>query len=113
MAYKFTFDISKLPKDLFTETNEFCKSNPDIQEINDTAEIFVKKFDVVTLSGLNFDDAIILIKDIILIQLQNFLLRKHFNKSHKRALFLPHCCRKYMDSNCVKLPFFSMNPGSY
>jgi hypothetical protein len=100
MAYKFTFDISKLPKDLFIETYEFCESNPYIEETNDIAEKFVKKFDVDNLSGLTFDNAKMLIQDIIDIQLKNIHLRNYFDKSHKRALFLPHCCRKYMDSNC-------------
>lgn len=100
MAYKFTFDISKLPKNLFIETHEFCESNPNIEETNNIAEKFVIKFSVDKLSGLTFDNAKILIQDIIDIQLKNIHLRNYFDKSHKRALFLPHCCRKYMDSNC-------------
>ena len=64
MAYKFTFDISKLPKDLFIETYEFCESNPNIEETNDIAEKFVKKFDVDNLSGLTFDNAKMLIQDV-------------------------------------------------
>ena len=94
MAYKFTFDISKLPKDLFIETFEFCKSNPSIKEIINTAEKFVKKFDVDKFSGLSFDNAKILLQDIMDIQLKNIHFKNYFNKSNKRALFLPHCCRK-------------------
>ena len=100
MAYKFVFDISKLPKDLFNKTLEFCKSKPTLDEIDDTSEFFVKMFDIDKLSGLSFENAKILIKDIINIQLKNITLKNFFNKSNNRALFLPHCCRKYMDSNC-------------
>jgi hypothetical protein len=100
MAYKFTFDISKLPKKLFIETYEFCELNPNIESLDDIAEKFVKKFDVDKLSGLTFDNAKILIQDIIDIQIKNIHLRNYFDKSHSRALFLPHCCRKFMDSRC-------------
>ena len=74
---------SKLPKNLFIETYEFCESNPNMEEIGDIAESFVKKFDVDKLSGLTFDNAKTLIRDIIDIQIKNIHLRNYFNKSPK------------------------------
>lgn len=100
MAYKFTFDISKFPKELFIETYEFCEQNPNIKEINNEAERIVKKYFIDKITGLTLNNANMLIQDIIDIQLNNVHLRNHFNKSNERALFLPHCCRKYMDSKC-------------
>ena len=100
MAYKFTFDLSKLPKELFEETTEFCDNKMRGQNIGDAAKKFVKKFKVDKLTGLSNDESKTLIEDIIDIQLKNKVLKKYFQTADKKALFLPHCCRKYIDSNC-------------
>ncbi len=100
MAYKFTFDLSKLPKKLFDETTEFCDNKKRGQKIEDAAKKFVEKFKVDKLTGLSSDESKIVIDDIIDIQLKNKILKKYFQIADEKALFLPHCCRKYMDSNC-------------
>jgi len=100
MAYKFTFDLSKLPKELFEETTEFCENKKREQKIEEAAKKFVKKFKVDKLTGLTSNESKILIEDIIDIQIKNKILKEFFQIADERALFLPHCCRKYMDSNC-------------
>ena len=100
MAYKFTFDISKLPVELFEETEKYSQIEGIHEKLDEISTKLVKKYQLDKLTGLSFSDSIILIQDIIRIHIQNRLLRKYFIKSRKRAVFLPHCCRKHMDSNC-------------
>jgi len=40
------------------------------------------------------------VEDLIDVHMQNVSERENFMKTRKRALFLPHCARKYMDSRC-------------
>jgi len=111
MSYKFTFDISNLPKEIFEETTRFCEKINNNQDISDTATNLVEKFKIDKLLKLSFDDSKILIEDIIDIQLKNNFLSDYFFKADKKALFLPHCCRKYMDSNCKAA--FKTDTSSY
>ena len=69
--------------------------------IEKTLQELIKKFGIQEVSGLNIQDAVILIQD----PTQNADLEfnsknKSFRKAKKGPLFLPHCCRKYMDSRC-------------
>lgn len=100
MAYKFTFDLSKLPKELLEETTRFCENKKMGQKSENVAKKFVEKFKVDRLTGLSSDESSTIIEDIIDIQLKNKIFKKFFRIADKKALFLPHCCRKYMDSNC-------------
>lgn len=111
MAYKFTFDISKLPKELFEETTSFCENKKSNQQISDIALKLVKRFNINGRTGLSFDESKTLIEDIIDIQLKNGILKRFFLEADKKALFLPHCCRKYMDSNCKAA--FKLDTSSY
>ena len=111
MSYKFTFDLSKLPKELFDETGEFCENKKIYQRIGSVAEKLVKKYNVDKLTGLSYADAKILIGDVIDMQIKNRILKRFFLKADKKALFLPHCSRKYMDSNCKAE--FKLETSSY
>lgn len=100
MPYKFTFDISRTPHHFFTEIalasyergmhKVFLKSLQDI----------INKFKIQEATGLNLQDAVVLIQDLIDMQALNLIHRQKFLQTKKRALFLPHCSRKYMDSRC-------------
>ena len=104
MPYKFTFDLSKAPHFFFTEmaTLSYQKGMhhrliQKLQEIN-------IKFRIQEATGLNFNDALVLLEDLIDLQAINAIEREKFVETKKRALFLPHCCRKYMDSqNCKSI----------
>ncbi len=100
MAYKFTFDISNLPHDVTEQIIKFCEKKSKNLKINEIADKLVKKFRIDKITGLSFDESKTLIMDILSIEVNNNILRRYFSKAHKKALFLPHCCRKYMDSNC-------------
>jgi hypothetical protein len=100
MAYKFTFDISKLPLALFSDTEKHSQIEGISEKIEDISRKLVKKYQLEKLTGLSINNSTILIQDIIKIHIQNRLIKKIFYRSKKRAVFLPHCCRKYMNSNC-------------
>jgi uncharacterized protein len=100
MAYKFTFDLTKLPKKLFDEINCILDKKILKKDICPISEDLVCKFNIDSLTGLSQQDAKMLIKDMIEVQLNNRSLKKYFSGKNDKALFLPHCCRKYMDSQC-------------
>jgi hypothetical protein len=100
MSYNFTFDLSRFSQALFKEIAEFSERGQIHERISDIAKELVKKFKVEQITGLSLDDAITLISDLINIQLKNCVFKDHFGDARNKALFLPHCCRKYMDSRC-------------
>jgi len=60
----------------------------------------IRKFKLQEVTGLNLSDIVILLQDLVEIQSRNIAERDRFVQTRKRALFLPHCSRKYMDSRC-------------
>jgi len=100
MGYNFTFDLSKLTQTLFKEIAEFSEKEKITVRIGDMATNLVKKFDVDKITGLSVCDSVTVIEDFINANIKNSLHKKNFLKTNKRVLFLPHCCRKYMDSRC-------------
>ncbi|MGD6809686.1 MAG: DUF116 domain-containing protein [Candidatus Bathyarchaeia archaeon] len=60
----------------------------------------VKKFKIDEATGLNINDAVLLLHDLIDMQAVNMIERNKFLESKKRALLLPHCSRKYLDNRC-------------
>jgi hypothetical protein len=96
MPYKFTFDLSKIPCFFFTEIAKagyHKKVGLKLQQI-------IRRFRIEEATGLNLADAVMLVQDLIDMQAENLLEKKRFDKTKRRALFLPHCSRKYMDSRC-------------
>jgi len=100
MPYKFTFDLSKLPHFFFAEiaTVSYQKGMhrvfiKKLQEMN-------LKFKIQEATGLNLSDALVLLEDFIDLQAINMIERGKFLQTKKRALFLPHCSRKFLDSRC-------------
>lgn len=65
-----------------------------------TALELIKKFKIEEATGLNINDAVILLHDLIDLQSVNMIERSRFLQTKKRALVLPHCARKYLDSRC-------------
>jgi hypothetical protein len=96
MSYKFNFDFTKVSEPLLRAISRLPKQ-----------EDITKKIDAVikNISGklTNFSpvETTTVIRDIVDIHERNQEELKKFEQSNgKRVLFLPHCCRKYMDSNC-------------
>jgi hypothetical protein len=100
MPYKFTFDLSPVPRFFFTEIARISYQKGMHKTLLNTLQDVIKKFKIQEATGLNLSDAIVVIQDLIDLQAVNLLQRKKFLQTKKRALFLPHCSRKYMDGRC-------------
>jgi len=111
MSYAFTFDLSKISQAFFKEISDFSEKSVFQGKIKDMAKNLLNKFNVDKITGLAIRDSLIIIEDLIDANIINNLNRKRFEKTEKRVLFLPHCCRKYMDSRCKA--DFDVDTASY
>jgi len=100
MPYHFTFDLTNVSRRLFKEIMLIADNVGIHRRISRYAYIISKKLRIQDITGLNLADAIQLIEDFIEIQIRNIRYRDRFLTTKKRALFLPHCARKYMDKRC-------------
>jgi hypothetical protein len=100
MPYRFTFDLSEVPRFFFAEIARISYEKGMHKSLLDTLQRVIKKFRIQEATGLNLSDAVVLIQDFIDVQAVNLTERKKFLQTKKRALLLPHCSRKYMDSRC-------------
>jgi uncharacterized protein len=111
MPYKFTFDISKSPHHFFTEIAVASYQRGVHKVFLNTLKDLIRKFRIQEATGLNLQDSLVLIQDLIDIQAANLMNRGQFLNTKKRAVFLPHCSRKYMDGRCKAV--FDTNIPSY
>jgi len=100
MPYKFTFDLSRVSRFFFTEIARVSYHRGMHKKVGRTLQGIIKKFKIQEATGLNLSDAVLLLQDLIDVQARNLLEREKFVQARKRALFLPHCARKYMDNRC-------------
>ena len=103
MPYKFTFDLSKVPRFFFTEIARVSYRKGMHKTFLKNLQDIITKFRIQEATGLNLSDAVVLLQDLIDLQAVNLLERRKFLQAKKRALFLPHCSRKYMDNRCKAL----------
>ena len=100
MPYKFTFDLSKVPRFFFTEIAMVSYQKGMHRSFLTTLNDLILKFKIQEATGLNLSDAVALLQDLIDLQAINSMERGRFLQTKKRAIFLPHCSRKYMDNRC-------------
>jgi len=100
MPYKFTFDLSNVPRFFFTELATVSYQTDMHTAVLKTLVDIIKKFKIEEATGLNINEAIALLHDLLDMQAANMADRDKFLESKKRALFLPHCAREYLDSRC-------------
>jgi hypothetical protein len=103
MPYNFTFDLSKLPRFFFNELAILSYQKGMHKALLNTVKDVIIKFKIQEATGLNLADAVVLLQDLIDLHGINLVQRKKFLKTKKRALFLPHCTRKFMDNRCHAL----------
>jgi hypothetical protein len=111
MPYKFTFDLSKVPRFFFTEIAKVSYRKGMHKTLLKNVQDIIRKFRIQEATGLNLSDAIVLLQDFIDLQAVNLLERRRFLQAKNRVLFLPHCSRKYMDNRCKA--FFDASIPSY
>jgi len=100
MPYKFTFDLSKIPRFFFTELTKASYEKGMHKQVSKTAQEIIRKFKIEEATGLNLYDAVTLLEDLMDAQARNIVEREKFVQTKRRALFLPHCSRKFMDNRC-------------
>ena len=100
MPYKFTFDLSKIPRFVFKEIAKTSYHRGVHKQVGKTAREMIRKFKIQEATGLDLYDAVTLLQDLIETQTINLMEREKFVKTKRRALFLPHCSRKFMDGRC-------------
>jgi hypothetical protein len=100
MPYKFTFDLSRIPRVFFTEVTRIGYQQDLHKKVGRALNDIIRKFKIQEATGLHLSDAVTLIEDLIEVQARNVLEREKFVQTKKRAVFLPHCSRKYLDSRC-------------
>jgi hypothetical protein len=110
MPYRFTFDLSKVPRFFFMELATLSYHKGMHKTFLKTANDLIIKFRIQEATGLNLTDAVVLLQDLIDLQAINYMERGRFLETKKRALFLPHCSRKYLDHRC-KATFDSEIPS--
>jgi hypothetical protein len=111
MPYQFTFDLSKVPRFFFTELARISYERGMHKTLLHTVQDIIKRFKIQEATGLNLSDAVVLLQDLIDVQAVNLLKRRKFLQAEKRAVFLPHCSRKYMDNRCKA--YFDASIPSY
>ncbi|MEM2082261.1 MAG: DUF116 domain-containing protein [Candidatus Bathyarchaeia archaeon] len=104
MPYRFNFDLTKVSRPLFGEIAKISMRKGLHLRLGDIAKSIVEGLRIQELTGLPVADAVELVKDIMDVYLKNLEMRESFLRTSKRALLLPHCARKYMDSRC-RAPF--------
>jgi hypothetical protein len=110
MPYRFNFDITEISETLFNEIAKLYED--DAHEGNGRkARYLAEKLGVQELTGLPVSAAVKIVKDIMNNHVENISHRDEFLKAKKRALFLPHCSRKYMDNRCQAI--FDTETASY
>src|SRR4030066_827865 len=100
MPYKFSFDLSNISKSFFKELARVADERKLHKRLGINARRLADKFKLTEITGLNVTDALQLIEDLVDIHVRNVSEREHFKKTKSRALFLPHCSRKYLANRC-------------
>ncbi|UCE95372.1 MAG: DUF116 domain-containing protein [Candidatus Bathyarchaeota archaeon] len=100
MPYKFSFDLSRIPKTFFRELASITSEKSLHRKLGGRARYLAEKFRIQEITGLEVSDALMLVEDLVDIYVRNLSETQKFHKTKKRALLLPHCARKYMDHHC-------------
>ena len=111
MPYRFTFDLSRIPRFFFIELAAAACEKDMHRKFGKTVQDIIKKFRIQEATGPNLSEAVTLLEDLIDVQARNLVERERFIQTKKRALLLPHCSRKFMDNRCKA--FFDPQIPSY
>src|SRR3989337_3147943 len=101
MPYKFSFDLSNISKSFFKELARVADERKLHKRLGISARRLADRFKLTEITGLDVPDALQLVEDLVDVYVQNVAERERFEKTKKRALFLPHCSRKFMDNRCT------------
>jgi len=100
VPYPFNFDLTRVSKAFFREIMRITYDYNMHRRMGEAVRYLIKKFRIREITGLDLSEAIQLVEDLIEIHIKNAMNREKFESTGRRALLLPHCSRKYMDSRC-------------
>lgn len=100
MPYRFSFDLSRIPKAFFRELANITSEKSLHRKLGGRARHLAEKFRIQEITGLEVSDALMLVEDLVDVYVRNLSEKQKFSKTRRRALLLPHCARKYMDNRC-------------
>lgn len=100
MAYSFNYDLTKLPRGFFKDVATLVAKRELHKKFGAFSRQSVRKFRVDKLLGIQLEDAISIVEDLVDLQIKNLIHEEGFKKAKDKVLFVPHCCRKYMDWQC-------------
>jgi len=100
MPYHFNFDLTKVSRSFFREVARAAHSKMIHKRFSEKTRYLLEKFKIMEITGLDISEALMLLEDFVDIQMKNMQNHERFLKAKNRALFLPHCSRKYMDKRC-------------
>jgi len=100
MPYGFNFDLTRISKSFFRELSRVARDRRLHKRFGKKARNLAEKFRLAEITGLDVPNALQLVEDLVDLHIRNVSEREQFEKTRRRALFLPHCSRKFMDNRC-------------
>ncbi len=100
MPYDFSFDLTKAPQEFYRILAKAAYEKNVHNRIANAVRQMAEKLKIEEITGLNISDVSLLVQDLADIHFKNITDRERFRMTKKRALFLPHCSRKFMDNRC-------------
>jgi hypothetical protein len=100
MAYKFTFDLTKVSQSFFRDIVKTAENTGIHKKIGYGISSIVKKFRLQEMTGLDIQNLVEVVTDLVDLQIKNVTNRTEFNKTMNRVLFLPQCLRKNTHGLC-------------
>ncbi len=98
MPYKFSFDLSGIPNSFYAELARVASENKILRKFDTSTRRLAH--DLATITGLEVPETLQLVDDLVSVYSRNLSERKRFEGTKSRALMLPHCSRRHMDSKC-------------
>jgi len=111
MSYDFDFDLSRVSQPVLDEIDHYIEQGLVPERVQQFACKLIAKFNLEKITGLPLGEITTIVEDLILILINNKRQEHQFKQTNTRVLFLPHCCRKYMDSRCKAI--FDTTTASY
>ena len=100
MAYKFNFDFTRVSQSFFREIAKTAENTDLHRKIEHGILSLVDKFKIHEITGLDVQNIVEVVTDLVDIHIKNVVNRPVFIKTGKRALFLPQCLRKNTHGSC-------------
>ena len=89
MPHKFTFDISKAPQHFFIELASIANQMGLQKVFSKTLKILIRKFRIQDVSGLDIQDAVVLIQNLLEMQTLNLIQKQQFQQTKKSGYSFP------------------------